>query len=89
VKKLILVVLTILIALPAYADTASELIGCGVNDVQAGCMANVMDESYGTVVAAGADYSTSTAITKKITYVTASDDAKGVSLPTPDRKSVV
>jgi hypothetical protein len=83
VRKLILVVLAILIAVPAYADTASELLACGINDVTAGCMADVMDESYGTIAADGSALADATAITKKITYVTASDNAKGVKFPTP------
>lgn len=82
-KTLLKVLLVVLIAAPAFADTASELIACGVNNVQATCFENVMDKSYGTLAAAGSDLAGAGAITKKITYVTATDNAKGVKLPTP------
>jgi hypothetical protein len=83
VKKLLTLILVILFAAPVYADVASDLIACGVNNVTAACVADAFALSYGTVAADGSTYADATAITKAYTYVTASDDAKGVSLPTP------
>jgi hypothetical protein len=83
VRYLAKLILVVLIAAPVYADTASELIACGVNNVQATCFENVMDKSYGTLAAAGNATGNAGLITKKVTYVTATDDAKGVRLPTP------
>lgn len=82
-KKLLLSIVLLLASQVQAADTASNLIACGVNDVQANCFATVMDATYGTLAAAGSAYSDCGAITKRLTYVTASDDAKGVCLPTP------
>lgn len=83
-KKLALAILLVLAAVPVYAaDSADKLIGCGINDVQAVCLADVMDATIGTLAAAGSAYSNCGDITKRLTYVTASDDAKGVCLPTP------
>lgn len=83
-KKAIVILFTILFSTgAAFADTASQLIACGINDVQASCFEDVMDASYGTLAAAGSTTADAALISKKITYVTATDNVKGVRFPTP------
>lgn len=82
-RTLLSILLVFVLAAPAAAqDTASNLIRCGVHDVQATCIADAFDVSYGTAAAAGSTYSDATALTKRNSYITASDNTKGVKLPT-------
>jgi hypothetical protein len=81
IKKVLFAIALVLFAVPASADVASQLVRAGVNTVAAEILAEHLAVSYGTVAAAGTVTGDATAITKRATYVTASDDAKGVILP--------
>jgi hypothetical protein len=83
-KKLLYVVLVLLLLVgsaAAQSDVASQLVRAGINTVAAEIMADHLAVSTGTVAAAGSTHADAAAITKRATYVTASDDARGVKLP--------
>lgn len=72
-----------LAAVTAGTAAASKALVLGASkDIDTLVLTGTLKRSVGTIAAAGANQGNAAAVTKEITQVTASDDAKGVVLPT-------